>query len=122
MPSGWSARAAAPGSALRVPSGPPELTTGSADADADERHADPGPQPLGTLMGRARELTEFEPTLAQVRSERGRTVDLVGEPGIAKSRLLAALGRRAEERALLVLHGRAAECEPDPSDDSAHSC
>src|SRR4051794_11785741 len=40
-------------------------------------------------------------------------VQLVGEPGIGKSRLLAELARQAGERGHLVLEGRAAEFERD---------
>jgi ATP/maltotriose-dependent transcriptional regulator MalT len=47
--------------------------------------------------------------------ERGpsRAVGLRGEPGIGKSRLLAELASRAEERGHLVLEGRATELERD---------
>ena len=40
-------------------------------------------------------------------------VQIVGEPGIGKSRLLAELCRRGEDRGYLVLDGRAAEFERD---------
>jgi ATP/maltotriose-dependent transcriptional regulator MalT len=52
---------------------------------------------------------------ALVAVERGpsRAVGLRGEPGIGKSRLLAELASRAEERGHLVLTGRATELERD---------
>jgi predicted ATPase len=40
-------------------------------------------------------------------------VQILGEPGIGKSRLLAELCRRGEDRGYLVLDGRAAEFERD---------
>src|SRR5207253_3422302 len=48
-------------------------------------------------------LAEGEPWMLQ----------LAGEPGIGKSRLLAELGSRAVRRGYLVLEGRAAEFERD---------
>jgi DNA-binding CsgD family transcriptional regulator len=55
----------------------------------------------------------LERALAAVESGRSRTVGLRGEPGIGKSRLLAELASRAEERGHLVLAGRATELERD---------
>ncbi len=51
--------------------------------------------------------------LDAVQSGAPRFVQIVGEPGIGKSRLLSELDRRAEERGWLVLDGRAAEFERD---------
>ena len=42
-----------------------------------------------------------------------RSLGVLGEPGIGKSRLLAELARRATQRGHLVLTGRAAELERD---------
>ena len=70
-------------------------------------------QPPGQLVGRARELTELDQTLDRVASGVPWMVELVGEPGIGKSRLLAELGARARERGFVVLDGRAAEFEHD---------
>ena len=65
------------------------------------------------LVGRARELAEFDQTLARLATGESWFLQLVGEPGIGKSRLLAELCSRAEERGYLVLDGRAAEFERD---------
>jgi DNA-binding CsgD family transcriptional regulator len=51
--------------------------------------------------------------LAAVERGPARAVGLRGEPGIGKSRLLAELAARAEERGHLVLAGRATELERD---------
>jgi len=65
------------------------------------------------LVGRARELAELERALDQVAGGVPWCVQIVGEPGIGKSRLLSELRRRGEDRGYLVLDGRAAEFERD---------
>ena len=70
-------------------------------------------QPSGQLVGRARELAEFDQTLDRVACGTPWAVELVGEPGIGKSRLLAELSARAGQRGFVVLDGRAAEFEHD---------
>jgi class 3 adenylate cyclase/tetratricopeptide (TPR) repeat protein len=47
------------------------------------------------LVGRAEELAAFDAVIAQAREGSGRLVDLVGEAGIGKSRLLEAFRDRA---------------------------
>ena len=69
-------------------------------------------QPVsGKLLGRVRELTELERALDRLQSGEPWIVQIVGEPGIGKSRLLSELARRAAARGYLVLEGRAAEFE-----------
>jgi DNA-binding CsgD family transcriptional regulator len=63
------------------------------------------------LVGRAGELKEVDRALAAVERGRPATLELVGEPGIGKSRLLAELGSLATERGHLVLSGTASELE-----------
>ena len=65
------------------------------------------------LVGRAAELDAVEEAFAEVDGGRPVAVELVGEPGIGKTRLLAELARRADERGQLVLSGRASELERD---------
>ncbi len=65
------------------------------------------------LVGRAEELGGLDDALAELAQGRSVAIELVGEPGIGKTRLLAELARRAEERGQLVLSGRAAELERD---------
>jgi len=65
------------------------------------------------LVGRAAELGSFGQLLSDLESGRSATIELVGEPGIGKTRLLAELAARADERGLLVLGGCASELESD---------
>jgi DNA-binding NarL/FixJ family response regulator len=65
------------------------------------------------LVGRAEELTLVERALDRVESGTSAVLQVVGEPGIGKTRLLSELALRAEERRWLVLAGRASELEQD---------
>jgi ATP/maltotriose-dependent transcriptional regulator MalT len=68
---------------------------------------------VSAFVGRARELAELEGALDQLAAGESWCVQIVGEPGIGKSRLLAELCRHGEDRGYLVLTGRAAEFERD---------
>src|SRR5215467_2359895 len=65
------------------------------------------------LVGRASELAELDRGLDRLGAGKPWFVQIAGEPGIGKSRLLLELARRAEARGYLVLAGRAAEFEQD---------
>src|SRR2546430_17337241 len=66
------------------------------------------------LVGRAEELGSFEQVLAEVdRGGDAATVELVGEPGIGKSRLLTEFAGRTDTQGRLVLAGSASELERD---------
>src|SRR5215813_11264928 len=65
------------------------------------------------LIGRASELAELDRGLDQLEAGQPWLVQIIGEPGIGKSRLLLELARRAKARGFLVLAGRAAEFEQD---------
>jgi DNA-binding CsgD family transcriptional regulator/tetratricopeptide (TPR) repeat protein len=65
----------------------------------------------GSLVGRSAELRVLEDALARLDGGRAQAVELVGPAGIGKTRLLAALGERAESRGHLVLFGSGAELE-----------
>ena len=71
------------------------------------------PKHVRALVGRAQELAELDEALDQVAGGEPRFLQIVGEAGIGKSRLLAELARRGEGRGCLVLDGRAAEFEQD---------
>ncbi len=57
------------------------------------------------LIGRVAELAELEAALADAEAGRPSVAFVAGESGVGKSRLVAELERRAEERGVLVLAG-----------------
>jgi predicted ATPase len=65
------------------------------------------------LVGRTAEIGRFEDLLAELSRGGAAAVEVAGEPGIGKTRLLAELADRAESRGQLVLTGSAAELESD---------
>lgn len=65
------------------------------------------------FVGRADELSAIERLLDELGEGRPAALELAGEPGIGKTRFLAEVGRRAEERGFLVLSGAASELEHD---------
>ena len=65
------------------------------------------------LVGRAEELALLDGALAVVADGEWNAVELVGEPGIGKTRLLGELAARASHREMLVLSGSASELERD---------
>jgi DNA-binding CsgD family transcriptional regulator len=65
------------------------------------------------LVGRAEELGELDRLLDGLERGEAAAIELVGEPGIGKTRLLAELAARADARGQLVLSGAASELERD---------
>ena len=65
------------------------------------------------LVGREPELRALARALTLVEGGRSALVELAGEAGIGKTRLLGELSRQAERRGCLVLGGRATEFERD---------
>ena len=65
------------------------------------------------LIGRAGELDAFDQALSDLETGSSAAIELVGEPGIGKTRLLAELSARADARGALVLSGSASELERD---------
>lgn len=65
------------------------------------------------LVGRAADLDSLEQLLDELNEGRPVAIELVGEPGIGKTRLLYELSARAESRGHLVLSGSASELECD---------
>ena len=63
------------------------------------------------LVGRAEELGSLDRVLSELDQGRVVAVELVGEAGIGKTRLLTELAARAEQRGDLVLPGSASELE-----------
>ncbi len=65
------------------------------------------------LVGRAAELGSLGEALARFERQGFTALEISGEPGIGKTRLLAELARAADERGHLVLSGAASELEAD---------
>ena len=65
------------------------------------------------IVGRAAELGQLERSLAELERGRPSALEIEGEPGIGKTRLLSELGARADRRGWLVLGGSASELERD---------
>jgi len=63
------------------------------------------------LVGRERELAVMDLALEDACAGRGRVLGVMGEAGIGKSALLAAVSERATRADLLVLDGRGVEHE-----------
>jgi DNA-binding CsgD family transcriptional regulator len=63
------------------------------------------------LVGRADELGAFDGLLDRLGQGEAAALELVGEPGIGKSRLLSELASRTDARGWTVLSGRATELE-----------
>jgi DNA-binding NarL/FixJ family response regulator/tetratricopeptide (TPR) repeat protein len=63
------------------------------------------------LVGRSDELVSLEQVLDELDRGRSGAIELVGESGIGKTRLLRELAVRAEQRGHLVLSGSASELE-----------
>jgi DNA-binding SARP family transcriptional activator len=71
------------------------------------------PPSLAGLVGRDAAVDRLVATIATVQSDgRGQLALVGGEPGAGKTRLLAELARRADERGCLVLYG---PCDEEPS-------
>src|SRR6266540_1873804 len=67
----------------------------------------------GHFVGRADELGSLERILDELDRGCPGAIELAGEPGIGKTRLLRELAARAEARGQLVLSGSASELEHD---------
>jgi DNA-binding NarL/FixJ family response regulator len=72
---------------------------------------DPLTSPAAPIVGRKRELDRLQRALDAL--PHGSFLELAGEAGIGKTRLLDELRRRADERDMLMLEGRGAEYEID---------
>ena len=65
------------------------------------------------LVGRRAEVEAIDRALDAVASGRPGVLEITGEPGIGKSRLIAEACERADQRRALALGGRASEFERD---------
>src|SRR3954447_26162888 len=69
--------------------------------------------PATHLVGRASELAAVDRLLTQIAAGQSAALQVVGEPGIGKTRFLAELTTRADARGYLVLSGCGGELELD---------
>jgi len=67
----------------------------------------------GHLVGRAEELGSLDHLLARLDEGESAALELAGEPGIGKTRLISELAARADARGHTMLTGRATELERD---------
>jgi AAA ATPase domain len=97
----------------RMSSAPPScVLSTSAEGDGVTEGAQRGQRVgLTPLLGRADELATLERLLDELHNGRPVALELVGEPGIGKTRLLSELVTRAERHGYLVLSGSASELE-----------
>jgi DNA-binding CsgD family transcriptional regulator len=65
------------------------------------------------LVGRLEQIAVLDEALDELGRGRSVAVEISGEPGIGKTRLLTEVARRAEDRGQLVLSGSASELEQD---------
>jgi ATP/maltotriose-dependent transcriptional regulator MalT len=65
------------------------------------------------LVGRTDEMSLLDRLLDELEGRSSAAVELVGEPGIGKTRMLAELAARADAKRQLVLSGSASELERD---------
>lgn len=89
----------------------PAQTEVESSLPADRLVQDDPTLPVRSLVGRARELESFEQFLAELGPGAVGSIELAGEPGIGKTRLLREVAARAEARGHLVLTGAASEFE-----------
>jgi predicted ATPase len=66
-----------------------------------------------TLIGRSEEVLAIDRTLSGLGRGGSAAIEVVGEPGIGKTRLLAELVTRADALGYLVLSGSASELDAD---------
>ena len=94
---------------------PPRVPTSSRQRRRDDARGGSarGARRQDPLVGRADELESLEQVLDELDRGRPVAIELVGEPGIGKTRLLSELAARAELRGHLVLSGSASELERD---------
>ncbi|MET9460755.1 BTAD domain-containing putative transcriptional regulator [Streptomyces canus] len=114
VPAARTALGSAPALAPRSLPTPPPVPTA--------RDGDALPTPLtprrsrteSRLIGRAAELTVLDGAIDDALAGAPGVVEVVGEPGIGKTRLLVELGERARQRGFVSLAGRSVEFDRAP--------
>jgi DNA-binding CsgD family transcriptional regulator/tetratricopeptide (TPR) repeat protein len=95
-----------------APRATPQTVSAVKGAAMTHGGAQPARQP-DLLVGRVDELESFGDLLEELDHGKPIAVELVGEPGIGKTRLLSELAKLAEPRGHLVLSGSASELEQE---------
>ncbi|WP_234390437.1 BTAD domain-containing putative transcriptional regulator [Streptomyces sp. MMG1533] len=116
VPAAGPAAGRAPGSAPALvprpsPTSPPVPT---ARFGGGALPSSPRPRTGSHLIGRAAELTVLDGAIGDALAGAPGVVEVVGEPGIGKTRLLGELGERARQRGFLSLAGRSVEFDRAP--------
>jgi DNA-binding NarL/FixJ family response regulator/tetratricopeptide (TPR) repeat protein len=78
-----------------------------------QRTTSPGPRRASPLLGRDADVQLLDAALARLARGTSTAVEIIGEPGIGKTRMLSELARSADRRGWLVLSGSASELERD---------
>lgn len=108
----------APGSAPAIGPGPsPTPPPAGTPRDGADLPGPPTPRRPRTgshLVGRAAELAVLDGATADALAGAPAVVEVVGEPGIGKTRLLGELGERARSRGFVTLAGRSVEFDRAP--------
>lgn len=118
VPAAVPAAGRAPGSAPALvprPSPlPPPVRTPRGGADLPGPPTPQRPRTGSHLVGRAAELTVLDGAIEDALAGAPGVLEVVGEPGIGKTRLLGELGERARQRGFVSLAGRSVEFDRAP--------
>lgn len=112
-----AARSASGSAAALVPRPSPASPPVSAPPDGGGPPGPPAPRRPWTgsrLVGRSAELMILDGAIEGALAGAPGVVEMVGEPGIGKTRLLGALGERARQRGFMSLTGRSVEFDRAP--------
>ncbi|MEU1672059.1 BREX system ATP-binding domain-containing protein [Streptomyces roseifaciens] len=105
-----------PASPVTDPTDPTDpLTTPATPTPSEAAPSDRAARPReNRIVGRVAELAALARALSSARAGGSAVVEIVGEPGIGKTRLAGELGERARRRGFVVLTGRAVEFTRTP--------
>ncbi|WP_329249197.1 AAA family ATPase [Streptomyces sp. NBC_01478] len=106
VPAAGRAPSSAPALVPRPLPMPPPVRTPRDGADLAGPPTPQRPRTGSHLVGRAAELTVLDGAIEDALAGVPGVVEVVGEPGIGKTRLLGELGERARERGFVSLAGR----------------
>ncbi|MFI7497674.1 BTAD domain-containing putative transcriptional regulator [Streptomyces sp. NPDC049687] len=114
VPAAGRAPGSAPALVPRPLPTPPPVRTPRGGADLPGPPTPRRPRTGSHLVGRATELTVLDGAIEDALAGAPGVVEVVGEPGIGKTRLLGELGERARQRGFVSLTGRSVEFDRAP--------